>query len=180
MERLNGVSSDKVKEQTGFGWAEWVEKLDGEQAFEKDHKAIAELVAEKYAVRPWWSQMVAVGYEQAKGLRVKYQTTGGFQISASRTFTSAVEKVFAAFDNQLAAWYNGPDFTITTSNLNKNIRGKFKDGTVFAIGFNKTPTGKTQVAIGHEKLETATAGEQARNQWRQQLDRLGNYLGERG
>ena len=50
-----------------------------------DDTAMAELLHEKYSVPGWWSQMVTVGYEQARGLRVKHQKKSGFEISATRT-----------------------------------------------------------------------------------------------
>ena len=49
------------------------------------HKEIASFLHDQDC-GDWWSQMVAVGYEQARGLRVKHQTADGF--TAPDVFTT--------------------------------------------------------------------------------------------
>ena len=44
--------------------------LDKDGCKKMPHKQIAEIVHEKYGVGPWWCQMVTVGYEQSRGLRI--------------------------------------------------------------------------------------------------------------
>jgi len=176
MERLNGVSSEKVKVATGRDWADWISYLDGKSAAELDHRAIVDLVYAE-APRSWWAQMVTAGYEQAKGKRVRNQNVDGFQVSVSKTYEQPLAKVYEAWDEFLDQWYDGPKFTITTNNKNKGIRGKFDDGSVFANGFYTTKTGKTQLAMGIEKLASATAAEKARTIWKRQLEQLAKYLG---
>lgn len=175
MQRLNGVSTQKVKEATGRDWEEWIELLDQRGAGELDHKAIVELVLAE-APRPWWAQMVTVGYEQAKGRRVRNQNTDGFQVSVSKTFEAPLGKVYKAWNEFLGEWYDGDQFRITTNNKDKGIRGRFDNGAVFAMGLLATKTGKTQLAIGIEKLASATAAEAARGQWKRQLDQLEQFL----
>lgn len=176
MQRLNGVSSEKVKAATGRDWAEWVQFLDGKQASELDHPAIVALVFTE-SPRPWWAQMVSVGYEQAKGKRVKNQTVEGFQIGISKSFEAPISKVYKAWDEFLEQWYDGPEFTITTNNQDKNLRGKFDDGTIFEAQLLTTKTGKTQLTVDVNKLESATAAEAARTVWKRQLEQLAKYLG---
>jgi hypothetical protein len=81
--KLNGISSAAVHKATGRTWEEWLPLLDKTGAKKLPHREIAEVVAGKFAVRPWWSQMVTVGYEQARGLREKHQTAKGYQVSGS-------------------------------------------------------------------------------------------------
>lgn len=175
MEKFNSMSSERVREQTGRNWQEWIDFLDAKSAAKLDHKAIVAIVFEVLA-KPWWSQMVTVGYEQAKGLRLRNQSVGGFQISVSKTFSAPLPRVFAGWEKSLDAWYGGPAFEITTNNQNKNIRAKFEDGSTFEVRFISTSSGKTQLAVDHGKLPTATAAEAARRSWREQLDVLAKWL----
>lgn len=175
MDRLNGVSAEKVNEATGHTWAEWIELLDKAHAEELDHKGIVALVRQHFD-RPWWSQMVAVGYEQAKGRRVKHQNVNGFQVSVTKTLDQPLLKVYNAWNEFLGQWYDGPEFTVTTNNQNKNIRGKFADGSVLAMALMSTKTGKTQVAVAQEQLSSATAAEAARGVWKRQLEQLAAFV----
>ncbi len=175
MERLNGVATERVKEQTGKGWAEWIEWLDQQGAADLDHRGIANLVYAQTA-KGWWSQNVTVGYEQAKGRRVRHQAADGFQVSVSKTYDRPLSKVFRAWDVELKKWYNGPAFSVTTNNHDKNIRAKFDDGSLLAVGFDTTKSGKTQVAMEVSKLGSVTATEAARRTWKQQLEQLAEFL----
>lgn len=82
-----GVSSEAVARATGRNWPEWLELLDKLGAQDKNHKEIVALIAGPGELsNGWWQQSVAVGYEQARGLRVVGQTSGvDFQIGVQRT-----------------------------------------------------------------------------------------------
>src|SRR5438477_4460827 len=88
--RLAGVGSDAVMRATGKGWNEWLDLLDREGAKQMPHKDIALFLSRKCGVPNWWSQMVPVGYEQARGLRDVYQHADGYAANASRTFEVGV------------------------------------------------------------------------------------------
>jgi hypothetical protein len=60
------VSGETVKKATGRDWDEWGRALDGENAHTLTHGEIARLLHETFNVGDWWSQMVAVGYEQLR------------------------------------------------------------------------------------------------------------------
>ena len=95
-QRFGRVSSDAVSKATGRGWAEWLELLDGLGAREMSHKEIVALVAGPgEETNGWWQQTVAVGYEQARGLRVVGQTSGAdYQIGVQKTLPLPVEEVW--------------------------------------------------------------------------------------
>lgn len=80
------MSDEAVLNATGWDWESWVIALDNHRAYEMSHREIAALIARAFEGKPWWAQMVAVGYERLKGLRVKNQKAAGFEVSASRTF----------------------------------------------------------------------------------------------
>src|SRR5436305_706796 len=91
-----GISSDAVNAKTGKGWAEWFAVLDEAGAAKWPHKEIAKFLHE-HACGDWWSQMVTVGYEQARGLRVKHQTADGFTAGASKTVDVPVAALFKSW-----------------------------------------------------------------------------------
>ena len=86
-QRYGGLSGEAVARATGRDWDAWLELLDGLGAREMDHKEIVALIAGPGGLSSgWWQQSVAVGYEQARGLRVVGQTSaGGFQIGVQMT-----------------------------------------------------------------------------------------------
>ena len=77
------ISSEAVKAKTGKTWAQWFALLDKSRAQAMSHKDIVAVLAGKNGLGPWWRQMVAVAYEQAKGLRDKHEKPDGFEISRS-------------------------------------------------------------------------------------------------
>lgn len=83
----SGVSDDAVAAATGRNWKEWIAFLDALGAAEMGHKGIVALTAGPGGLsNGWWQQMVTVGYEQARGLRVVGQTSGAdFQIGVQKT-----------------------------------------------------------------------------------------------
>ena len=102
-----GISDEAVKKATGCDWKAWIFCLDKAGCAKMSHKEIAELVYERWPkVGGWWSQMVTVGYEQARGLRVKNQTSDGWKVSSSKTVSVPVKTLFGAWKDpkKRAAW----------------------------------------------------------------------------
>ena len=95
--KFSGVSDSAVAAATGKTWDEWIDFLDGLGAAELDHKGIVALTAGPGGLaNGWWQQSVAVGYEQAKGLRVVGQTSGAdFQIGVQKTLPLPLEDTWA-------------------------------------------------------------------------------------
>ena len=61
------------------------------------HKEIAVLLNTLHGVSPWWSQHVTVEYERARGMRERYQTTRGYQVSVTKTLPVPLSTLYAAF-----------------------------------------------------------------------------------
>src|SRR5690348_2978016 len=94
--RLAGVGTAAVLRATGRPWSEWLSVLDRAGAGAMAHKDIARLLSRKYGVPDWWSQMVTVGYEQARGLRAAGERADGFAASASRTVQADLARLYDA------------------------------------------------------------------------------------
>lgn len=91
------VGTEAVKRATGKGWDEWLKILDRAGGRKMSHKEITAYLDEHYKVPGWWIQMVAVGYEQSRGLRKLHEKPGGFEISGSKTVNVPIETLFEAF-----------------------------------------------------------------------------------
>jgi hypothetical protein len=63
------MSDEAVEAKTGKTWSRWFKHLDAAGARKMTHQEIVAHLRDKHDVRPWWQQMVAVTYEQARGLR---------------------------------------------------------------------------------------------------------------
>ncbi len=181
-ERWGGISSGAVEKATGRNWSAWCKALDKDKASKMSHKEIAALVGAKHGVGDWWCQMVTVGYEQAKGLRVKHQVADGFSASVSRTYPVSMKVAYAAVSDarQRTKWLKD-ELSVTTATPHKSVRIAWNDGTRVAIGFydktGKSGTPKTQIAFQHEKLKSADDVTRVKRMWASRLDALGRALG---
>ena len=173
------ISSAAVKVKTGRGWNEWLAILDREKAGKLGHKATAKLLNTKYGVPGWWSQMLTVGFEQARGLRAKHQKPEGFEIGASRIIDADVRNVFRAWldARSRARWLPKVAITAHKSTPHKTMRVTWIDGTKsISVYFLCKGANKTQVAVQHGKLASAAAAKKMKAFWGTRLDALKNLL----
>src|SRR5205807_9702646 len=95
------MSDEAVEAKTGKTWSRWFKHLDAAGAKKMTHQEIVAHLRDKHDVRPWWTQMVAVTYEQARGLREKHEKPVGYEeISVSRTVEAPIGRVFKAWTDQ--------------------------------------------------------------------------------
>lgn len=170
------MSDDAVRTKTGRAWAEWFKLLDKAGAKKLNHRQIVALL-NKQGVGAWWQQMVAVTYEQARGLRQKHQKPDGFEISVSRTIEAPISKAFKAWTDakEQKRWLPA-HFAIRKSTPNKTLRITWNDGTDVAAAFLPKGKGKCQVVAQHGKLKGAKAGAKMKKYWSAALDRLKETL----
>jgi len=146
-----GIGSDAVHAKTGRTWAEWIAALDKAGAAAWPHKKIAEFVHDEFDCPPWWGQMVTVGYEQAKGLRVKNQTASGYNATASKTIAVPITQLYKAWTDPKVRdrWLVGAKkMVIRKATPNRSLRIAWTDGTTaVAVMFYPKGAGKSQVAV---------------------------------
>lgn len=172
-DKLAGISSASVEKATGKPWAAWLAALDKAGAAKLAHAEIAEMLATKFGVGPWWSQMVTVGYEQARGLRAAHQTTRGYQVSASKTVNVPVAVLYKAWSmpRARAAWM--PDeFTVRTATANRSMRISWPDGTNVDVNFAHKGAAKSSVSVQCDKLKSAADVSKKRAFWKARLESL--------
>lgn len=173
--RLAGVGSDAVARATGKAWDQWLAILDKAGAVKMPHKAIASLLAERFRVPPWWSQMVTVGYEQARGLREARQKADGYAASATRTVTAGLDRLYGAWADPglRALWLGEAPIAIRRATDGKSMRITWKAGdSRVVVNFYAAGAGKSRVQVEHGKLADARAAERQKSYWGAALDRL--------
>jgi uncharacterized protein YndB with AHSA1/START domain len=178
-----GISSEAVRAKTGKGWVEWFAILDKAGAAKWPHKEIASFLHDQKCGN-WWSQMVAVGYEQARGLRVKHQTADGFTAGVSKTVATPVATLFRAWTDarRRAQWLpDAADVAIQSATENKSMRLLWTDGTSsVVVQFYPKGAGKSQVTIERRKLRSAKEVSQVKDYWSAALEKLKSFLEDGG
>ncbi len=178
-EKVAGISSEAVRAKTGKGWAEWFAILDGAGAPKLSHTEIAAYLHQKRKVPGWWCQMVAVGYEQARGLREKHETAMGYQASVSKTISAPLGKLFEAWkdDKIRSRWLSRAPMTIHKTTTNKSIRVAW-NGTIsnMDVRFYVKGKGKSQVVVDQTKLKNSSEVTRMKNYWGERLGVLKTLL----
>jgi hypothetical protein len=171
------VSDEAVRAKTGRGWEEWFALLDAAGMAKSDHRAIT-AVLDEAGVGSWWTQMVAVGYERARGLREKNQRPDGWSVSGSKTVDVSVERLFAAWtDAELREkWLGQEAFTLKKATAPKSLRIAWGDGTPIAVMFYPKGEAKSIVQIDQRKLADRAASDRQRTFWADRLKRLKEIL----
>jgi uncharacterized protein YndB with AHSA1/START domain len=154
-----GISSEAAKAKTGKSLDEWFALLDKVGAADWPHKDIAAHLHDKRGCPGWWCQMIAVGYEQARGLRVKNQgCAGDFAANASKTIAVPVARLYKSWSDVelLARWLpDATKMTVRKATLNKSMRITWIDGrSSVEVYFWIKGEAKSQVAVQHSKLES--------------------------
>jgi hypothetical protein len=171
-----------VRAATGKDWGEWLTLLDaaGAAAQKLDHARMWELVMQSLPdSASWWGQMVAVGYERARGIREKNESCNGeFQATVSKTFQVPLFAAFAAWADAALRdnWLDAPGLDFTKLNMGRNIRARWPDGSRLDIRFNETGSGRCQIVVDTMKLADAEAVQNAKAFWQSQFEKLGKYL----
>ena len=173
--RLAGVGSEAVLKATGRAWEEWLKVLDRAGAKKMPHKDIALMLSRKFSVPDWWSQMLTVGYEQARGLRKVYQKADGFSAYASKTVGTQVARLYAAWSDPAlrARWLPDAPIEISRSTDGKSIRMRWtQGGSHIDVGFYSKGHEKSMVAVEHGKLADQGAVARQKAFWSAALARL--------
>jgi uncharacterized protein YndB with AHSA1/START domain len=171
-------SSEAVQKATGKTWDEWFARLDAAGAMTMTHQQIVAVLS-RYAIGGWWQQMVTVGYEQARGKRVKHQLADGFSISRSKTIAAPIRDLFAAWKDKRkrGKWLADAEFTLRKANENKSLRITWIDGeTNLEVQFFDKGKGKCQVAVAHSRLHNKKDAEKMKAYWGAQLEKLQAFL----
>jgi|SRR5690242_7714460 len=177
--KLAGMSDASVTKATGCTWERWVNALDYAKADSWTHKEIAQYVQTKYKTPDWWTQMVTVGYERIKGLRLRGQRRdGSYEVSKSKVFAVPVDELFDTISDvrQRAEWLTDIAAELRHATPNKSARLRWPDGSAVDIGFFSKGPAKSQLTIGHRQLKSAADATRMKSFWTEKLRLLGERL----
>ena len=173
--RIAGIGSEAVLKATGRAWEEWLKVLDRAGAKTMQHKEIAMMLSRKFSVPDWWSQMVSVGYEQARGLRKVHQKADGFSATASRTVATSIDRLFGAWSEARTRmrWLPDAPLELRRSTDCKSMRMTWTTGgTDVDVNFVAKGPHKSVVAVEHARLPNSAAATRQKAYWGSALDRL--------
>ena len=173
------MSDEAVKAKTGKEWAGWFAALDEAGGEKLDHPAIARFLSEQHELPGWWCQCITVNYEQARGRRVRHQTTSGFSASVSKTIAASLSDLYTATADpaQRKKWFPKGAFQPSSQTRNKYFRGTWKKDARLEIGFYAKGEGKSQIALAVNKLAKRADVERERKAWKAGLAKLQAMVG---
>jgi hypothetical protein len=166
------VNTTNFAKSTGRSWDEWLAFLEAAGAKNLSHKDIAQRIYDTGDATGWWSQSVAVAYEQHIGRRIPGQKDQGFTVSASKTCAGTMDDVMARWTAFIGgtdsidgvAISRGPE----TSDTGKyrNWRCGLADGSRVVVGLSQKAPDKVVLAVAHEKLDAAEKMDPRRAYWK--------------
>ena len=172
------VSDQKVEERTGRDWSQWMGWLDRRGAKKLGHKGIVALLGTQ-GVGPWYQQMIAVVYEQERGLRAVHEKPTGFEITRTKTIAADGEEVYRAFSDarRRRHWLGGQGWTVRTHKPPERMRVEFEGGpSILEIRVSALAKSKSRVSVQQTRLANARAAERSKTFWQGRLLALKTYL----
>lgn len=186
------ISDEAVRRATGRDRKAWFAFLDKAGAKKLTHKEIARKVAGWLALRQarakamskvdgsprasagWWSQMVAVEYERARGLRELGETkAAGFEVGVSKTIAAPRAAVWKFMMSPAGKkiWMGGAKTEVRTQKPGEKMRLSFQPKgrqTPSTLQLYVLPSGKnkTSVHFHEEKLPDSKSREVMRAHWK--------------
>jgi len=194
------ISEESVTKATGFGLDHWFKTLDAWRASEKTHKEIAAWLHNAQSVAAWWSQMITVEYERARGMRQLHERCSGFAISVSRTISTSLIRAWEAWADPkvLSQWFttgavqefvvggaysnnDGDHGTFKCITILKHIRFSWESkhhapGSDVVLEFRDRGDGKVRIELTHEKLRSKKDAEDLKEGWSWAMDCLKLFL----
>ena len=172
------VSDEAMTRATGKGHAEWFGILDAWGATDHAHTDIARWLSETHGTPGWWTQNLTVAYERARGLRSRHQMADGFSVSVTRTVVGPPEQALEAFTDEMsrAAWLPVPMRQRSTRARNTARFDWVEPPSRVVVSLVPRGDGRTTIAVAHERLPDAVAGERLKSSWRAWLAALKTLL----
>jgi hypothetical protein len=167
------MSDEAIHKGTGRTWDEWFRILDAWDATAQPHPAVARYLHDVQGVPGWWAQNVTVGYEWARGLRAKHETSAGFQVSVGKTIAATPDDVWRDFVEPARRnrWLASGTLRTRgeTGTAGKSARFDAVDGRLVHIWLEDKGPGRSTVTVTSEGLAGPDEVETVRAAWRAHL-----------
>jgi hypothetical protein len=154
--RNDGMSDDALEKATGRPWGGWFELLDEAGATGWKHPAIAAWLHDEHGVPAWWCQMVAVGFEQARGMRQPGQRADGtFDVSASKSLPLDQQAALDAVITAVSAALGTPPHRQSRNVKFITARWELGEREFLLATASPASGGKTSVSLTHQRMPLA-------------------------
>ena len=175
------TSDERIRQRTGRGWEEWFAMLDESGAGERSHRDMARWLAEQQDAHPlaWNVQSIVSSYELTRGLRVVGEKPDGFAVTASKTVSVPVQRLYEAVVKEASRerWLPDGELSERTSTRPKSARFDWgATQTRVNITFLAKGEAKSTIALEHRRLTDAAEAERMKAYWRQRLAALKGAL----
>lgn len=175
------TSDERIRERTGRGWEEWFAALDESAVAGRSHREMARWLGEQQGVHPlaWNVQAIVSSYELTRGLRVAGEKADGFAITASRTVSVPVERLYDAVVEApiRQRWLPDGELSERTATRPKSARFDWgTDQTRVNVTFLAKGEAKSTIALEHRRLTDAEHAERMKAYWRKRLEALKGAL----
>ncbi len=175
--KINGINSDALEKATGKGWEAWLSTMDADDARRMTHAEIVRHLRTDYALDSRWSQTVAVGYEQSRGLAVLHPAAHGSAASCMRTLEASASDVFRAFnDPTRRSWCHERLYSVQTAVAPRMLKLAMPDKSIVTVAILRKGNTRSAVSVEQTKLADAASADRARSAWKQALERLAGML----
>ncbi len=173
---LQGIVSAAVEQGTGKGWDAWIAALDADDGRRMTRQELVTHLRGGYKLHDTWSERVAAGYEEARGLR---EQVNGLSVTATRTLDASVSAVFRAFnDPTRRGWVHERLYSVQAAVAPRMLKLAMPDGSVVTVTIQRQGNTRTLVSLEQSRIADAAAAERARQAWRGALERLAAMLDE--
>lgn len=158
---------------TGRSWEQWLTFLEAIGARDLPHQEIAQRIFDTGDASGWWSQGIAVAYEQHIGRRQPGQRTdGAFEVSVSRTVTGTLDDALAMWIDVMAgrddvdgvALVGEPG--VSRSDKWRYWRCALADGSRVTVTIGGKGEGKAAITVAQQKLDSAEDQQRWRAWWK--------------
>ena len=174
--KTKAIRKEPIEKATDIQWQTWLELIEQAGGKNMSHPEIVAVAYRKLNKKidkaGWWSQGIAVAYEQQIGRRLPGQKPDGtFEFSVSKTFDGQrkdiFEKVSRILDSKTKLNNGDVKNTRTTSTPNRSHWRCDLDDTKLDFSFEQRPKNKTAVIIYHTQLKNQSTSDEWRNFWKQ-------------
>jgi len=173
------MSDETIRSRTGRGWEEWFDLLDEWGAAERPRGEAVRWIGGEHGIEGWGAQAVTITYERARGLRAVGEHPDGFTVTASKTVSVPVERLYEAFvdDSLRRRWLPDGELRERISSKPKSARFDWGDGeTRVVVAFIAKGEAKSAAALQHERLSDGQEAERMKAFWRERVAALKEVL----
>ena len=170
-----------IEKATGKNWDSWVASLNDAGAQDMTHKQIVRIaykqIGEK-ASAGWWSQHVAVAYEQHIGRRQPGQRQDGtYEVTVSKTASGSMDDAMSSWLKLVDGMqeFNGVKIGEPKSSRTDKRRHwgvPLEDGTRVDADVSKKDNTRALLAITHIRLKSPEEIEKQRAYWKEFIQKL--------